>query len=287
MIAPHNQHATTEDSFTHSTETSFSLYDIALSKNQSHTPAAFLAGRHIIHHPRAGLNPVVDAAAYLFSALGKLKQLRHYHQLNELQAELIQEINAFQETIRNYGYNAEYIIVCRYIIAATFDDIICNTPWGAEGQWEPHLLLEALNQDTQHHDKFFSILERAIKEPALYIDLMELIYIALSMGYKGQYRSTEYNQFQLEQITHNLYQHIRAYRGNISKTLSPMPLKAPKTTTETIKPEKTSPFFVFFITACVVMMVFVSLGYLMDLISNEAYKNIAQIEHPINHDNMA
>lgn len=281
MIATFNHKEATEASFPN---TSVTPNSTSLSSAQTQTLAAFLPGYHIIHHPRAGLNPVVDAASYLFSILGKLKQLRDYHQLHELQAELIQEINSFQDTIRNYGYNAEYIVVCRYIIAASFDDIISNTPWGGQGQWEPYLLLKALNQDSEHHDKFFSILERALKEPALYIDLMELIYIALSMGYKGQYRTTEYNHFQLEQITHGLYQHIRTYRGQLSKTLSPTPLKAPKTKRQTVKREKTSPLFIFFITACVVMTVFVSLGYLMDLISNEAYKNIAQIEHPSNHD---
>ena len=120
-------------------------------------------------------------------------------------------------------------------------------------------------------------MERAIKDPALYIDLMELMYLCLSMGYKGQYRATEHSQYQLEQITNNLYKHIRAYRGSFTKTLSPTPLKPPKPANKIAKEGSPSLLFIFFVTACIIMTIFVSLGYLMDVISNEAYKNIAQL----------
>ncbi|RDI48628.1 type IVB secretion system protein IcmH/DotU [Aquicella lusitana] len=287
MIATHNQQASTDDlspPLPHEVNDSPEPEnDIAISVVKNSPPASqlLLPSRIVTHTPKAGLNPLVDAAGYLFSVLGKLKQLKSYRQLNKLQKELIQEINTFQEAVKNQGYNAEYIVVCRYAICATFDDLISNTVWGGHGQWDSFSLLATFNQDTQHQDKFFTILERAIKEPALYIDLMELMYICLSMGYKGQYRSTEHSQFQLDQITNSLYKHIRAYRGSFSKTLSPTPLKAQKSATETIKERPLSLLFIFFITGCIIMTIFISLGYLMDVISNEAYKHITQIEDPV------
>ena len=233
------------------------------------------------HHPKAGLNPLVDTAGYLFSVIGKIKHLKSYRHLNKLQKELIQEINTFDEAIKTLGYQAEYLVVCRYVLCATLDDIICNTSWGGQGQWESYSLLSTFNQDVQHQDKFFTILERAIKEPAHYIDIMELMYICLSMGYKGSYRTTEHSQYQLEQITNNLYKHIRTYRGNFSKTHSPAPLKSSKLTQKTSTKQTLSLSLLLFITACIVMIIFIGLSYLMDTISNEAFKNIAHIEKPI------
>lgn len=253
----------------------------AAPKLKNLNTATLLPNRVVTHNPKAGLNPLVDAAGYLFSVLGKLKHIKSYRQLGKLQKELIQEINTFQETIKNHGYNAEYVVVCRYIMSATFDDIIANTNWGSQSQWEPYSLINAFNQDAQHQDKFFTIMERTIKEPALYIDLMELMYICLSMGYKGQYRATEHNHFQLEQITSNLYKHIRAYRGSFSKSLSPTPLKTGRSTVKAEAQRNFSPLFIFCITACIIMTIFVSLGYLMDVISNEAYKNISQVQNPL------
>lgn len=250
-------------------------HSVSLSKKPV---ATHLSRRAITHNPKAGLNPLVDAASYLFSAIGELKHTTAYRQLNHLQKELIHEINHFQEMINHHGYNAEFIIICRYVLCATLDDVIANTPWGGQGQWDSYSLLSAFNQDSQHQSKFFTILERAIKEPTLYIDLMEFIYICLSMGYKGQYRSTEHSQYQLEQITNNLYKHIRSYRGNFSKALSPVPLKSPKLTAKAALQNSTSLLVIFFVTACVMMTIFIGLDYLMDVISNEAYKNITQIK---------
>lgn len=255
----------------HSSQDPANIKDLKLNSN-------LLPGHIVIHHPKAGLNRLVDAASYLFSVIGKFKNVKHYHHFDKLQQKLIQEINTFVETIANQGYKAEYTIICRFILCATFDDIIHNAAW-SQGHWKRYSLLTAFNQDLSHHDKFFNILERAIKEPDLYIDLMEFIYLCLSLGYKGHYRCTEHSQNQLEQITNNLYKHIRAFRGNVSKTLSPTVLNPPKTTIKPVVQSNLSILFIFFVTACIIMMLFVSLGYLMDVISNEAYKTISKIEN--------
>lgn len=264
------------------TDTQQQLTNISPIKN-FHAPSTLLPSRIVAHDAKAGLNPIVDAAGYLFSILGQLKQTNTNRLLSKLQNELIQEINTFQEAIKTLGYNLEFIIVCRYIMCALFDDIISDTSWGCGGQWEAYSLLAAFNQDARHQDKFYTIMERAVKEPVQYIDLMELMYICLSMGYKGQYRATEHNQFQLEQITNNLYKHIRAYRGNFSKTLSPATsFKTIKRPTKKYAAQKNSSLlFTFFVTACIIMVIFISLGYLMDVISNEAYQNLSQIAESV------
>lgn len=243
----------------------------AIILNVKEFDSSLFKNRPVSHTAKAGLNPVVDAASYLFSVIGKLKSIQSYKHLHKLQKELIQEINTFQETTKNQGYNIEFSIVCRYVMCALLDDIIANTMWANDGRWDEFSLLAAFNQDRHQNNKFFTIMERAIKEPALYIDLMELMYLCLSMGYKGQYRSIEYNPQQLDQITNNLYKHIRAYRGSFSKALSPTPLKAKKR--RTVFRGKSSLLFIFIVTACIVMAIFVGLGYLMDVISNEAYKD--------------
>lgn len=255
---------------------------LQVSSARKPTPL-FLPQSLTTHDPKAGLNPLADACSTIFSIIGKLKQLKTLRQPASVQKELIQEINSFQSVIKSHGYNAEYIAVCRYILCAFLDDIIANTAWGGDGHWENYALLNAFHQDINHHDKFFVLIERSIKEPALYIDLMELIYICLSLGYKGQYRSTEHNQYQLEQITNNLYKHIRAYRGNYSKTLSPKPhIAIPSSTSPKInnpaQQKKTSLGLVSLMTACAIMIIFISLGYLLDIIANEAFKNVKEIQ---------
>ncbi len=278
MIATHNQHTPDDVMLT------FPIQEPDSTNIQLFNPlssAALLSHRSISHHPKAGVNPLVDAAAYLFSVLGKLKYLKSHRQLNKLQKELIQEIQTLQETIKSLGYNAEYVLVCRYILCATIDDILTHTSWGS--QWDTYRLLTVFNQETQQ-DKFFIILDRAIKEQSLYIDLMELMYMCLSLGYKGQYRATEHSQYQLEQITNTLYKHIQTYRGHVNKTLSPLPLKTSHHAHKSVRKTGPSTLFISFITFYIIIATFAGLGYLTDVISNEAYKNIAPIKNSVSHE---
>jgi type VI secretion system protein ImpK len=249
--------------------------------------AAYASAEAAIHHPKAGLNPLADAASSLFTAIGGLKQIQSCQQWKDLQQELIKTVTTFQETITQLGYQPEYVIVCRYVMCATIDDIINNTNWGNAGQWEPYALIPTLNQENTREDKFFTILERAIQEPAHYIDLMELMYLCLSMGYKGQYRVTDQNQYELEHITHALYKHIRAYRGGFSKTLSPTPLKMTRPNAKQAIDNGLSTGLILLISLCVIMVLFITLGYLTETLSNEAFKNIAALQPILTHETPA
>lgn len=233
-------------------------------------------GKFITHHPKAGLNPLTDAAAYLFSIIGKLKQVKSYRNLSKLHQELVQELNVFQDVTKSQGYTSEYILVGRYALCATLDDIIANTPWGSQGQWDSYSLLNTLNQESMQHDRFFIILDRIIKEPSLYIDVMELMYICLSLGYKGSYRATEFSHNQLEQITNGLYKRIRAHRGDFTKILSPFPINTATNTHK--KTNKKVPFWlIILVTVGIILGLFVGLGFLLETISNQAYQELTHI----------
>lgn len=242
-----------------------------------------LQSKFITHNPKSGLNPLVDAAGYLFSVMGKLKHVKAYRHLSKLHKELVQEINTFQDTAKAHGYSTEYILVSRYAICATLDDIISNTPWGAQGQWESHTLLAAFNQETINQERFFVILERLVKDPNLYIDVMEFMYICLSLGFKGHYRATEYNNNQLEQIINALYKRIRAYRGDFSKVLSPFSTKP----ANTVKPKaKHMPrWLIVLLAASVGLVLIAGIRYLLDVTSNQAYLDISRMGKTTSYEN--
>ncbi|MEO8402659.1 MAG: type IVB secretion system protein IcmH/DotU [Gammaproteobacteria bacterium] len=235
-----------------------------------------IRGKFISHHPKSGVNPLVDAGSYLFSITGRLKLIKSYRHLNKLHQELVTEINNFQDVAKSHGYSSEYILVSRYALCATLDDVITNTSWGAQGQWDNYSLLTAFNQESNQQERFFIILERLIKDPGIYIDLMEFMYLCLSLGFKGSYRSTEFSSNQHDLICNALYKRIRAHHGDFNKTLSPFPIKpAPLVTAP---PQKKPPIgFVIIITASIILSLFIGLGYLLDTISNQAYQELMHI----------
>lgn len=246
-------------------------------------PAQLLLTRHLVtHNPKSGLNPITDAAGNLFTIIGKLKSIEAYAyiDLDNLHSELVNQIVQFHESIKNHGYSSEYTLVCRYLMCATLDELLSQTRFGKDGRWDKYSLLLAFEQDLQHQEKFFRIMGRIIKEPALYIDMMELMYLCLSMEYKGRYRSAENGQYRLEQIINILYKHIRKYRGNFSKVLSPTQLKSSFSRRPSRFLRKTSVKSIFILTAGIVLTIVISLNYLMDVITNEpTSKKIEQSGH--------
>lgn len=269
-------------------ENGTSITDIELKRSESHEDIPLVSSTHsdisnhlltrgkfISHHPKAGVNPLVDSAAYLFSVIGRLKQIKSYRHINKLHKELVTEINTFQDTAKSHGYSSEYILVSRYALCATLDDVITHTTWGSQGQWENYHLLTTFNQESNQQERFFIILERIIKDPGLYIELMEFMYLCLSLGFKGSYRSTEFSNTQLEQICNALYKRIRAHHGDFSRALSPFPIKRMK---NNAKPQKKPAVgFAVLTTACIILAVFIGLGFLLDTISNQTYQEILHI----------
>lgn len=198
-------------------------------KHPNPTTQLLLTSKPLAHRPEAGLNPLVDAAAYLFSVMGKLKHIKTHANLDQLQDELVKEIRNFQETIEHNGYSAnyltEYLPISCYALCVTLDDIITSTPWGGQGKWDKYSLVNAFNQEKLSRESFLIILERLVRDPAIYIDMMEFMYICLNLGFKCHYNASESGYEQLEHIINSLYKRIRAHRGNFNKALSPYTVK--------------------------------------------------------------
>jgi len=235
MITTHNQQA--PGGSTPECETTQPASDLSPADNSIRKyilpPALQMHDPIPAHDPKAGINPMVDCASYLFTIMGQLATTEDFRHLGKLHKELLHEIHAFENTVKVHQYNAEYAQVCIYVICAVFDDLIC-----------------------------------------------------LSMGYCGQYQNNGQDQAHLEQITNSLYKYIRAYRGNVSKLLSPAPLKPPKMAAPVIPDSDISHWTVILFTACVIMIVFIGLGYLMEMISNEAISKFTDVQKTVARNNL-
>jgi type VI secretion system protein ImpK len=240
------------------------------------TTQLLLSSKVIIHRPEAGLNPMVDAAAHLFSVMGRLKHLKTHQHLDKLHAELMQDIEDFSETIQAYNYNQdyipEYLLITRYALCVTLDDIILSTPWGGQGKWDKYGLVASFEQEPLSHQSFLIILERLVRDPDIYIDLMEFMYICLSLGFKCHYNSSQFDHEQLEHISNALYKRIRAYRGNFSKILSPFSVR-PSAASSASSPLKKVPGWSIILFAGVISIALIAGG---KILLDRSFKHVNQ-----------
>ncbi len=75
-----------------------------------------------------------------------------------------------------------------WFVAALIDDIALNTPWGghSDGPRQPNVT--QLTGEVDAGTRFFRHLEELVAHPNRDPDLLELAYLCLGLGFRGQYR---------------------------------------------------------------------------------------------------
>jgi type VI secretion system protein ImpK len=172
----------------------------------------FLAGAH---------NPIIQAAAPLLTLGARLSTAVQQVNISTLRQQAVQEVRAFEDRMRTGGVVPEDAVVARYVLCTFVDSAVLNTPWGAQGDWAGQSLLVLFHKEVSGGEKFFEILERLRGNPGRYIDLIELAYVCLTLGYEGKYRHDPSGQGQLAQLQRDLYRLIRDQRQLRDEGLSP------------------------------------------------------------------
>jgi len=169
----------------------------------------------------SGLNPLLQAASPLLVLAGRVRSTLAQQDIAGLKRQILQELRTFEDRARTAGVPAETVVAARYALCATLDEAVLSTPWGAQSDWGAQTLLVTLHRETWGGEKFFEMLERISRDPARHIDLMELQYVCLAVGFAGKFQVLERGHVRLAEIQNELYRRIKAYRGAPAGELSP------------------------------------------------------------------
>lgn len=168
-----------------------------------------------------GLNPIVNAASVLIAVFYKTRQTLSHQNVGGLHQQLVAAIRNFEVQTKEKNISPEIVLAARYIICAALDEVVLNTPWGAESAWPQRTLLSTFHSETHGGEKFYLLLDKMKERPAQNLDILELMYIFLSLGFEGKYRMTSRGRDMLEKIRDDLFQIIRTFRGEYERSLSP------------------------------------------------------------------
>ena len=169
----------------------------------------------------SGLNPLVDVATALLALSGQLRSTASHPDVAGLREHVVQQIRIFEQNARSSGVIPETALAARYVICAFLDETVLRTPWGSEGIWATQSLLSTFHNETWGGEKFFLILDRMLQEPARNLDILELMYICLSLGFEGRFGVLDNGRTKLVEVQDNLFRTIRMQRGDFERELSP------------------------------------------------------------------
>jgi len=167
-----------------------------------------------------GLNPLVKAASSILILAGRLRGSLQGSDAGNLRRQALEEIRQFEERARGSGVANEVVLAARYALCAVLDEAVLSTPWGAQSEWAQQTLLVTLHREAWGGEKFFEMLERIAPDPTRHIDLMELLYLCLSMGFAGKFQVLDRGHARLAEVQHDLHGRIRNHRGATPGELS-------------------------------------------------------------------
>ncbi len=225
--------------------------------------------------PEHGINPLAAAASALFSLASRFRQIDDYPKINELHANLVHEVNAFIWGAQRRSYSDDEVLVARYVICATLDEIIQNTTWGKVAKWHENNLLSYFQGEAWGGERFFIILEKLREYPETYIDLLEFIYLCLSSGFEGQFRVFENGKLQLQAIVDDLYQFIRKQRRHYSHQLNHK--QEPYKRLAAKLPALSPLWIILLVSAAVLLVSYCGAGYLIHSTSQPLYLALNEI----------
>lgn len=169
----------------------------------------------------SGINPLVGSAGALFSLASQLREASVQGDVASLLAHISQEIQEFEARAQAEGEVRETILPARYALCTLLDEIALNTPWGVQSPWRAESLLARFHNETFGGDKFFQIVERALRDPRGSLHLLEFLYVCLALGLEGRYRVQPDGKQRLQSVVDEVYEAIRRQRDLSERLLSP------------------------------------------------------------------
>lgn len=168
-----------------------------------------------------GSNPLLEAANPLLVMVSDIRRSARHADPAGLRAKLVAEIRQFELRAQAVPVANETILAARYCLCTTLDEAAALTPWGQAGVWSSHTLLVTFHNETWGGEKFFQLLDKLMQSPAAHLQLLELMYFCLALGFQGRYRVHEQGASQLETVRQRLYMSLRQYGQMVPAALSP------------------------------------------------------------------
>ncbi|WP_430536792.1 type IVB secretion system protein IcmH/DotU [Dyella japonica] len=168
-----------------------------------------------------GMNPLVQAASPLL-LLGV--QLRHSvapPNPAHLREQAVVQVHKFEHRAKEAGIATQTITAARYVLCTMLDEAVLSAPWGEQSGWSQKTLLVTFHGESYGGEKFFLILDRLCQDFGAHIDLIELMYTCLALGFGGRYQVEAGGRARLADLQESLYRQIKAKRPAPAEELAP------------------------------------------------------------------
>ncbi|MCL1076790.1 DotU family type IV/VI secretion system protein [Parashewanella spongiae] len=177
-------------------------------------------------------NPLLNEASELLGILISIPRLKKPKNIEKFRQSLLESLAKFRKQGRLLDFHSSIIEKSCFVICAALDEAILSTDWGKSECWDNSSLLSISFKERNGGEVFFVLLEKAMKQPTILSDFIELQYILMMLGFQSKYRYRD--EKILQQIKRNVYEIIYRNTEIESRLVSPITV----TTEKVIKPTR-------------------------------------------------
>ncbi len=171
--------------------------------------------------PLVGINPLVRAASPLMAAIIRLRGRVQHPDPDGLRRSMAEAVREFEQRALQTGLDTKSLRAGRYALCATIDDLVLSTPWGSHSAWTAQSLTSLFHNEVSGGERFFDILGQMEAEMGRYGEVVELMYLCLSLGFEGRYRVLPRGAASLAEFRDSLFRTLRQRRPEFERELSP------------------------------------------------------------------
>ncbi len=166
-------------------------------------------------------SPLAAAAVPLLGLSARLRAMTGQVDVNAVRESVYQELHAFAKAGREANVQPEILRASHYAMAATIDDVVMNTPWGAHSGWNKRTMVSAFHGDVEGGERFYAYLERMTQAPSVNRPALQIMYDCMSLGFLGRYRLRARGPAEHDQVREKVWQILRGIAGPMERELSP------------------------------------------------------------------
>lgn len=159
-----------------------------------------------------GENILLGQARDIISLASHLSTLTPSNSIEQLRIDVENLFRLFTNKLKEQGVSEEVVLTARYQLCCLIDELVLSTPWGIESPWSQQTLLSKYHNETSGGEKFFLIANKLMEYPQRNLDLIELCYVCISLGFRGKYRLSQTSDRDISNICNMLYQPISLHR---------------------------------------------------------------------------
>lgn len=177
--------------------------------------------RQLQANPVASQNKLLAHASPLLRMICAMGERSDIPSPKALSTTLSKGLTELDQKLDQIGRVQAERLSIRYVLCTFMDERAASTPWGGSGQWANHSLLLQFFSETWGGEKVFALIQKLLQNPSDNRDLLEVMAVILSFGFKGKYKVEQGGDIALAQLKTRLFQMIQPNSAEALANLHP------------------------------------------------------------------